>query len=67
MHFSEIITLHIGKERHTLLCILKLITNIDDYLSKMRGNPNFLFEFHQHLLRSAFPPNSYNHAKIPLN
>ena len=30
-HFSEIITLEFGKERHTLLCILiKLFTNIVD-------------------------------------
>ena len=27
-HFSEIIKLQFGKERHTLLCILKLFTNI---------------------------------------
>ena len=30
MHFSEIIELKFGKERHTLLCILKLFTNIVD-------------------------------------
>ena len=30
MHFSEIIKLHFAKERHTLLCILKLFTNIVD-------------------------------------
>ena len=30
MHFSEIIKLQFGKERHTLLCILKLFTNIVD-------------------------------------
>ena len=28
MNFSEIIKLQFGKERHTLLCILKLFTNI---------------------------------------
>ena len=27
MHFSEIINLQFEKERHTLLCILKLFTN----------------------------------------
>ena len=27
MHFSEIIKLQFEKERHTLLCILKLFTN----------------------------------------
>ena len=30
MHFSEIIKLQFGKERHALLCILKLFTNIVD-------------------------------------
>ena len=30
MHFSKIIKLHFGKERHTLFCILKLFTNIVD-------------------------------------
>ena len=30
MHFSEIIKLQFGKERHTLLCILKLSANIVD-------------------------------------
>ena len=29
-HFSEIIKLEFGKERLTLLCILKLFTNIVD-------------------------------------
>ena len=28
MHFSEIIKFQFEKERHTLLCILKLFTNI---------------------------------------
>ena len=32
--FSEIIKLQFGKERHTLLCILKLFTDIDDLPSK---------------------------------
>ena len=30
MHFSEIIKLQFGKKRHTLLCIVKLYTNIVD-------------------------------------
>ena len=30
MHFSDIIKLQFGKERHTVLCILKLFTNIVD-------------------------------------
>ena len=29
-HFSEIMKLQFGKERHTLLCILKLFTKIVD-------------------------------------
>ena len=29
-HFSEITNLQFGKERHTLLCILKLFANIVD-------------------------------------
>ena len=29
-HFSEIIKLEFGKERHTLLCIVELFTNIVD-------------------------------------
>ena len=33
MHFSEIIKLQFEKERHTLLCILKLLTNIIHELS----------------------------------
>ena len=33
MHFSEIIKLQFEKERHTLLCILKLFTNIIHELS----------------------------------
>ena len=33
MHFSEIIKLQFGKERHILLCISKLFTNIVDKLS----------------------------------
>ena len=28
MHFSQIIKLQFGKEHHTLLCILRLFTNI---------------------------------------
>ena len=30
IHFSEIIKLQFGKERHTLLCILTLFTNVVD-------------------------------------
>ena len=33
MHFSEIIKFQFEKERHTLLCILKLSTNIIHELS----------------------------------
>ena len=31
VHFSEIMKLHFGKERLTLLCILKLFTSIVDF------------------------------------
>ena len=33
MHFSEIIKLQFGRENNTVLCILKLLTNILDQLS----------------------------------
>ena len=33
MHFSEIIKLHFEKEHNTVLCVLKLLTNILDQLS----------------------------------
>ena len=43
MHFSEIIKHQSGKECHTLLCILKLFTNINDYaiFKKCMVTPNF--------------------------
>ena len=55
-HFSEIIKLQPGFERHTLLCILKLFTNIVHYLSlkKCVVIPNFLFRF-QKPLGYVFP------------
>ena len=40
MHFSEIMELQFEKERHTLLCMLKLYTNIIHEVT-----PNFLFGF----------------------
>ena len=44
MHFSGILKLQFGKERHTLLCILKLFTNIViNYIRKMHGYPQFSF------------------------
>ena len=55
MHFSEIIKLQLGKERHTLLCILKHFTNIVDYyLRKMRGYPQFSFWILITLLKICF-------------
>ena len=47
MHFSEIIKLQFGKERHTLLCILKLFTNTVELVifEKCVVTPNFLFGF----------------------
>ena len=44
MHFWEIINLQFGKERHTLLCILELYTNIVHKLSfKNACYPQFSF------------------------
>ena len=44
MHFLEIIKLQFEKEYHTLLCILKLFTDIImTYLWEMRGSPQFSF------------------------
>ena len=48
LHFSEIINkLQLGKERHTLLCILKLFTNIADQLSLKNAwlPTNFFLDF----------------------
>ena len=42
--FSEIIKLQFGKEGLTLLCILKLFTNVVDQLSS-KNSPNFRFGF----------------------
>ena len=46
-HFSEIIKLQFGKERHTLLCILKLFTNIVNQLSSKNAwlPPIFFLDF----------------------
>ena len=47
MHFSEIIKLQLVKERHTLLCILKLFTNIIHELSLKNAwlPPIFFLDF----------------------
>ena len=47
MHFSEIFKLRFGKERHTLLCNLKLFTNIVDWLSLKNAwlPPIFFLDF----------------------
>ena len=57
MQFLEIIKLQFEKEHHTLLCILKLFTNIIPELSLNNAwlPPIFLFGFQSHLLRSTFP------------
>ena len=45
MHFSEIIKLQFEKERHTLLCIFKLFTDIIHELSlKNAWLPQFSFQ-----------------------
>ena len=44
MQFSEITKLQFGKERHTLLCISKLLqVLLINYLLKMHGYPQFSF------------------------
>ena len=47
MHFSEIIKLQFEKERHTLLCIIKLFTNIIHQLSLKNAwlPPIFVLDF----------------------
>ena len=47
MHFSEIIKLQFEKERHTLLCILKLFTNVVHELPLKNGwlPPISFFDF----------------------
>ena len=47
MHFLEILKLQFGKERHTLLCILKLFTNIIQELSLKNAwlPPIFFLDF----------------------
>ena len=47
MQFSEILKLQFEKERHTLLCILKLFTNIIQELSLKNAwlPPTFFLDF----------------------
>ena len=47
MHFSEILKLQFEKERHTLLCILKLFTNIIHEISLKNAwlPPSFFLDF----------------------
>ena len=47
MHLSEITEFQFGKERHTLLCILKPFTNIVDKFSSKNGwlPLNFFLDF----------------------
>ena len=49
MHFLEIIKLQFEKERHTLLCILKLFTDIIDELSLKNAwlPPIFFLDFNR--------------------
>ena len=46
-HFTDIFELQFGKEHHTLLCILKLFTNIVDQLSSKNAwfSPIFFLDF----------------------
>ena len=56
MHFSEIIELQFGNERHPMLCIFKLFTQI---FAKMRGYAQFFFQISTTLANIC--------TKIPLN
>ena len=49
MHFLEIIKLQFEKERHTLLCILRLFTNIINELSLKNAwlPPIFFLDFNR--------------------
>ena len=69
MHFSEINMLEFGKEHHTLLCILEFFTNIVDYnyLSKMRGCPQFSLWISITPVKIFFSRILINRAKISSN
>ena len=55
MHFSEIIKLQFGKERHTLLCISKLLQILlINYLRQMRGYSQFSFRISITLVKICF-------------
>ena len=57
MHFSEIIKLQLGKERHTSLCTLKLFANIVDSFSLKNASllPIFFLNFNNTCLDLLFP------------
>ena len=66
MHFSEIIKLQFEKERHTLLCILKLFTNNIHELSLKNAwlPPIFFLDFNNtcydlHFLHNHTPGQKY--------
>ena len=66
MHFSEIIKLQFEKERHTLLCILKLFTDIIHELSLKNAwlPPIFFLDFNRtckdlHFLHNHTPGKKY--------
>ena len=66
MHFSEIIKLQFRKQRHTLLCILKLFPNklwLINYLRKMRGYPQFSFWISILLVKICFSRIFSKHRK----
>ena len=55
MHFSEIIKLQFGKERHTLLCVLSFLQiSLINYPRKMRGYPQFSFWISITLVKICF-------------
>ena len=66
MHFWEIIKFQFEKERHTLLCIFKLFTNIIHELSLKNAwlPPIFFLDFnntcsHLHFLHNHTPGQKY--------
>ena len=68
MHFSEIIKLQFEKERHTLLCILKLFSDIIHELSLKNAwlPPIFFLDFNRTCQYLHFSVQSHTGEKISL-
>ena len=69
MHFWEIIKLQFEKERHTLLCILKLFTNIIHELSLKDAwlPPIFFLDFNNTIVKIYIPCITMNRGKNIFN